>query len=68
MMSRTPIPVRAAHDLLHSAPPIREGTPGEIVDMSENGLYSYTVTFHAADLAGGTVTVRDLSRADLREA
>jgi hypothetical protein len=69
MMPRSPIPVKAAHDLLQRfAPPIKAGTPGEIVDMRENGLYSYTVTFRAAEVAGGTVTLRDLCRADLKEA
>jgi hypothetical protein len=68
MMPRSPIPVRAAHDLLQRfAPPIKAGTPGEIIDWSENGLYSYTVTFWAAELSGGAVTLRDLSRADLKE-
>jgi len=69
MMPRSPIPVRAAHDLLQRfAPPIKAGTPGEIVDMAENGLYSYTVTFHAAELNGGAATLRDLCRTDLSEA
>lgn len=68
MMPRSPIPVKAAHDLLQRfSPPVKAGTPGEIVDMSENGLYSYTVTFRAAESTGGTVTLRDLCRTDLRD-
>jgi len=63
------IPVRAAHDLLQRfSPPIKAGTPGEIVAMTGMGLYSYTVTFWASDLAGGSATLRDLCRTDLREA
>jgi len=63
------IPVRAAHDLLQRfSPPIKAGTPGEIVAMTGMGLYSYTVTFWGSDLAGGSATLRDLCRTDLREA
>jgi hypothetical protein len=73
MPRRSPIPVRAAHDLSQrSSPPVKAGTPGEIIDMSENGLYSYTVTFHTVAAIGGAtdgnVTLHDLCRADLREA
>ena len=54
MPRRSPIPVRAAHDLSQrSSPPVKAGTPGEIIDMSENGLYSYTVTFHTVAAIGG---------------
>ncbi len=69
MTQQSTIPVKAAHDLLQRfSPPIKAGTPGEIVSMTGMGLYSYTVTFRSPDLAGGSVTLRDLCRTDLQEA
>lgn len=69
MTPQSTIPVRAAHDLLQRfSPPIKAGTPGEIIAMTGMGLYSYTVTFWASDLAGGSATLRDLCRTDLQEA
>jgi hypothetical protein len=69
MTPQSTIPVKAAHDLLQRfSPPIKAGTPGEIVSMTGTGLYSYTVTFSSPDLIGGSVTLRDLCRTDLQEA
>ena len=69
MTQQSTIPVKAAHDLLQRfSPPIKAGTPGEIVSMTGMGLYSYTVTFWSSDLAGGSATLRDLCRTDLQEA
>ncbi len=62
-----PIPVTATHDILQGqAPPIKAGTPGEITDLPGASGVSYTVMFRPT--GGGTVTVRDLCRIDLREA
>jgi len=69
MTLRTPIPVTATHDIRQRfAPPIKAGTPGEITDVGGASTVSYTVTFWPSDLVGGPITLRDLSRTDLREA
>src|SRR5664279_212409 len=61
-----PIPVAASRDLRqHPTLIIRRGTPGEV--MNTTGFY-YTVMFWPFGPKGATVTIPNLSRADLTAA
>jgi hypothetical protein len=63
---RRPIPVAASRDLRqHPTLIIRRGTPGEV--MNTTGFY-YTVMFWPFGPKGATVTIPNLSRADLTAA
>lgn len=66
MTATAPIRVVATHDIRQRFdPPIKAGTPGEIIDVGGAPAVSYTVVFRLPD--GGLMTLRDLSRMDLRE-
>ena len=66
MTATAPIRVIATHDIRQRFdPPIKAGTPGEIIDVGGASAVSYTVMFRLP--GGGVLTVRDLSRMDLHE-
>lgn len=66
MISRTPIPVAATHDIRRGQRPvIKAGTPGEVTDVSGG---DYTVVFWPFGPDGVTVVVDKLTRLDLKEA
>ena len=69
MMSRAYLPIRAAHEILTTDhPPIRAGTPGEIIGVSGDIPPSYCVTFWPDGRDGAAVTINHLTRIDLKEA
>jgi hypothetical protein len=66
MTATAPIRVIATHDICQRVSPlVKAGTPGEITDVGGASTVGYTVMFWPSD--GGSVTLHDLGRMDLRE-
>ena len=64
-----PIPVAASRELRqHPTLIIRRGTPGEITSATSTRPTYYTVTFWPFGPKGATVTIPNLSQADLTAA
>jgi len=67
-MSIVPFPVVATRDIRQSASFVRRGTKGEVIGVSRDTPYYYSVAFWPNGPDSGSVRFDYLTRNDLREA